>query len=271
MSIAIDNPTPDSLESWIALNHGAPYGDERDAMLAPYPPAELMQVVSGLTDRAHFAQHGATIFKALADAATGSPWNFNDILDFGCGCGRLARLFKGYPGTLAGCDVDTRLVNWINEALPYMHAIATQPNQALPFDSGRFDCVISISVFTHLDEDSQDLYLRELQRCTRSGARLFLTIHGMRAMERAQKEQPIFDMLSVPVTAFDAAQQRMREGRHAFILQEGGHLTTDEYRYGITFIPDSYVYTRWGEYFEIERIVDGAIHDFQAIVVCRRR
>lgn len=258
------------VDRWIELNRQAPYGDERDSYLAAYPPPELMQAVSGLTEQAHFAQHGAAIYQALHKASEGALASCLNILDFGCGCGRLARMFKGFPGRLTGCDIDGRLVDWINVGLPYMNAVQTYPNKPLPFDDKSFDCVISISVFTHLNEQSQDLYLAELARVTRPGGLLLLTVHGARAMQRAKTEKTIFDMLCVPQEGLDAAAAGMEAGRHNFIVQEQGHLTTDEYKYGITFTPAAYVQAHWGKHFQIERIVDGAIHDFQGIVVCRR-
>ena len=239
--------------------------------VAAFPPEHLMQNVSGLTSRADFAAHGVTIFKAVQDASPRALSSFGSVLDFGCGCGRLARMFKGHPGRLAGCDVDARHVEWVNANLPNMLAFCTVPNAVLPFADSCFDCIISISVFTHLDEAAQHFYLRELTRCSRPGSYLFLTIHGERAMQRALSEESIFTMLAVPRDDIEAAAVGMRESRHAFILQPQGHLTTEAYRYGMTFIPAAYVRNVWIVYFDIVGIVSGAIHDFQDIVVCRTR
>lgn len=180
-------------------------------------------------------------------------------------------MFMGHPGEIAGCDIDGRLIDWINQNLPYISGVRTLPNAPLPFPDAAFDAVISISVFTHLNEPSQKFYLEELHRVSAPGAYLFLTIHGGRAMERALTEERIFQMINIPATGLEKAAQGMHEGRHNFIIQPTGHLTTKEYEYGITFIPANYVQTVWSDYFEIVRLVNGAIHDFQDIVVCRKR
>jgi SAM-dependent methyltransferase len=229
-----------------------------------------MHVVSGLRDEEAFALHGATIFDALQCAIRKPLSEFQDTLDFGCGCGRLARMFKGYQGNLVGCDIDARAIEWINKNLTYMRGVQTFPNQSLPFDREQFDCVLSVSVFSHLNEASQDFYLEELARCTRPGGTLLLTVHGERAIERAVSEENIFRMLEIPREGLQAAQREMSQGLHSFILQERGHLTTGDYKYGIAFVPDDYVRMHWGRYFRIDAIVNGAIHDFQSIVVCRR-
>jgi SAM-dependent methyltransferase len=257
---------------WIDLNDRLVFENpELRKYVAPFPPPHLMQVVSGLTSESDFAAHGTTIYRAVQSASPATISSYKSILDFGCGCARLDRMFKGHPGVITGCDIDGRLVDWINEHLSYMHAVQTQPNALLPFDDSSFDAVISISVFTHLNEDSQKLYLSELSRITQSGAYLFLTIHGSRALERALTEERIFKMLEIPQEELDSAATGMRAGVHNFIIQRSGHLTSGDYEYGITFIPETYVRDVWGRNFEIIDIVKGAIHDFQDIVVCRRR
>jgi SAM-dependent methyltransferase len=267
LQLGMQMPTAD----WLLLNEKVFERPELRAFVAPFPPSYLMQVVSGLTSEADFAAHGVTIYKALQDASPEPLAGYKSILDFGCGCGRLGRMFMGHPGKITGCDIDGRLIDWINQNLPYISGVHTQPNTSLPLPNASFDAVISISVFTHLNEPSQKLYLEELQRVSAPGAYLFLTIHGDRAMERALTEERIFKMIDVSAAGLEDAAQGMREGGHNFIIQPTGHLTTEKYEYGITFIPDKYIQTVWSDYFDVVRIVSGAIHDFQDIVVCRRR
>jgi len=259
------------LGKWLELNRTACGDRELEKLIAPFPPPELMQIVSGLTDREAFAQHGVTIFQALESASPKPLAEYRDILDFGCGCGRLARMFKGYRGHLTGCDIDGRAIDWINRNLTYMQGVHTTPNGALPFEAAQFDCVLSVSVFSHLNEASQDHYLAELARCAKPNATLLLTIHGTRALERALSEDMIFNMLGISREGLQMARSDMVDGRHGFILQERGHLTTADYKYGIAFIPDDYIRAHWARYFHIEEIVNGAIHDFQSIVVCGAR
>jgi SAM-dependent methyltransferase len=259
------------IEDWLSLNGTLVFGDPGlSKYVAPFPPHHLMENVSGLTSEADFAAHGITIYQAIQNASPKPMAAFRRILDFGCGCGRLARLFKGYPGNMTGCDVDERHVEWINNNLSHMTAVRTQPNAPLPFAEGSFDAIISISVFSHLDEDSQKLYLRELARVSSDGACLFLTTHGERALRRALGEERIFRMLDISAASLTQAAAGMRDGHYNFILQNG-HLTSATYRYGITFIPESYIRRVWSEFFEIVSVVGGAIHDFQDITVLRKR
>ena len=260
------------MEDWLDLNGRLAF--ERPELLkhvSAFPPPHLMHIVSGLTSELDFAAHGVTIYRALQAASSKPLADYQSILDFGCGSGRLGRMFKGHPGQIIGCDVDGRLVDWINDNLPHMAAFQTHPGVPLPFKDDLFDGIISVSVFTHLDEITQKFYLSELKRVATRGAYLFLTTHGERALTRALAEEHIFKMLGIASSELEGAAFSLNDGQHSFILQPNGHLTTSSYNYGITFIPANYVRSVWAEYFDVEAIVVGAIYDFQDIVVCRRR
>ena len=229
-----------------------------------------MQNVSGLKSERDFASHGADFWLALSAAAPKALVDYQSVLDLGCGCGRLARMFKGHPGSVHGCDIDARHVAWVAANLPYVSAVCTEPNRPLPYGDRKFDLIVSISVFTHLNEASQDLLLAELHRVARPDGCLLLTIHGERALERAIDEKTIWDMLSVDRELFDQAHVRFRRGEHAFILQQG-HLTSDEFVYGITFLPRAYVESHWSRWFEIKNHISGALHNFQDVLVLSPR
>ncbi|KRE07474.1 hypothetical protein ASE63_22505 [Bosea sp. Root381] len=226
-----------------------------------------MQRVSGLTDRLDFASHGRDIFLALHSASPSPLFEYPSILDFGIGSGRLARMFKGFRGRYTGADIDHELLEWAGTHLPWVAPMATTPRAPLPARDASFDCVISISVFTHMSEADSLFYLDELHRVTKPGATLLLTVHGERALKRAETESDIFEMLSIPRAKLEGARSAMPG--FSFILQQG-HLTSDAYEYGISFTGEQYVHTEWAKRFQVNRVVSGAIHDFQDIVVLKR-
>jgi SAM-dependent methyltransferase len=238
-----------------------------------------MQITSGLTEVSDFASHGADFWIALSKASPKPLSEYDSILDFGCGCGRLARMFKGYMGHLAGCDIDRRLVTWCSKRLKYMDVKLSSVKPPIPFNDNKFEAIISISIFSHLTESSQDQFLQELNRVCRPGGKLFLTIHGKRALERAVSEPRIKEMLWVDEDLFQSAIKKFADGQYGFILQQG-HLTTtganklsekeilsEPYDYGIAFIPETYLHNHWTQWFNIIDYRVGAIHDFQDIVV----
>lgn len=256
-------------EAWLARNL-LPPGQAGAEDIAPFPPAELMHNTTGLTEPAHFASHGVDFMRALARLSPVPLADIGDILDFGVGVGRLARLFRGCRGRYVGLDVDGRHIAWVAEYLDHVEALETQPRALLPLADNSFDAVVSISVFSHLSEADHLFYLGELARVVRPGALLFLSIHGARALRRALAEEPIFAMLAVPQEALAAARARFDAQGYAFIRQDG-HLSSETYDYGITFISPDYVRRHWDARFEVVAIGDGALHDFQDVVVLRAR
>jgi len=272
------------VDEWAQLNRVEVFKDPAlREFVGPFPPVALMQNTTGLTRESDFASHGADFWIALSGASPKKLSEFDSVLDFGCGCGRLARMFKGHPGRIAGCDIDHRHVEWCDLAIDYMDAKLSHVHPPVPFADNAFEAVISISIFTHLNESSQDEFLQELARMCRSDGLLFLTVHGQRALDRAVSEPVIRDMLSVPEESFQRARAEFANGRHAFILQQG-HLTTigkhdtlanslisEPFEYGITFIPKRHIDERWSKWFHVLDYRSGAIHDFQDIVVLRPR
>src|SRR5262245_47822250 len=136
------------LDAWVDFNRtGAFSSPEGLQFIAAFPPTELMQNTSGLTAPQDFAAHGCDILQALRKASPVPVNSFGNILDFGVGVGRLARMFKGLRGRYTGVDVDKRHVEWVSSALDHVTAVASVPRQPLPFADNSFDCAISISVF----------------------------------------------------------------------------------------------------------------------------
>jgi uncharacterized membrane protein YsdA (DUF1294 family)/cold shock CspA family protein/SAM-dependent methyltransferase len=273
------------LADWLALNGDLIFEKpELRRFVAPFPPVELMKVTTGVGTEKDFAVQGALLFKALSAASPVPLHEFPSLLDFGCGSGRLARIFKGFPGRLAGCDIDPRLVAWCQSSLDYMDVRRSSVMPPTPFADGEFAAIVSISIFTHLTEACQDAFLDELARISRPDALLFLSTHGDRTMERAKKQPHIRAMLNVPDAGFEQACVDFEAGRHAFVLQPTGHLTTlidkqlhagkvidEPYEYGITLLSEAYIRSHWSRWFEVVDYRSGAIHDFQDIVVLRPR
>ena len=271
------------LNDWLWLNRmGAFERPDLMRFVSPSPPSELMKNVSGLEAARDFASHGADIYAALSAASPRPLTEYRHILDFGCGCGRLARMFKGHPHKVSGCDIDLRHVEWAKANLDHMQVVLSSVKPPLPFGNNEFDAIISISVFTHLSETTQDAFLADLHRICPPGGMLFLTVHGEHALERAISEPRIREMIDVPDEPFRQARDRFARGEHAFILQQG-HLTTtssvppapkiidEPYEYGIAFVPEKYVRRHWVHWFDVVDFRRGAIHSFQDIIVLRAR
>ena len=81
----------------------------------------------------------------------------------------------------------------------------------------------------------------------------------------------VLEMLALPSAGLESARAALCGGPGFCFLRQDGHLTSPSYEYGITFISATYIMQHWSKYFHIETIALGGIHDFQDIVLMRRR
>ena len=267
-------PYPDGMLAIRRVREDTPPGERgRDAWFLPDParhadlPDEDRRFrVIGDRDARGFLVSGATDYRRLDDALvaiTGRALHeYARVLDWGVGCGRVARHFpRDRAGTLTGCDIDHDNVAWCRAHLPGTF-VATSLHPPLPFSDDAFDAVYGISVFTHLRETMQLRWLDELSRVTRRGAMLMMTTHGRTAID--------FSRLSPD--AYRATCARVaREG----VVESGANTQLDGHaehggEYVNVYHSDDYVRRTWGRWFDVLAILPGYIlhHD---LVVMRKR
>ncbi|HEX6136857.1 MAG TPA: class I SAM-dependent methyltransferase [Casimicrobiaceae bacterium] len=245
----------------------------RDSWFAPdpalhrsVPDAERRFRVIGDRDPAGFLISGATDYhrmdRALVAVAGRRVHECARVLDWGVGCGRVARHFPGERAqALTGCDIDHDNVAWCAANLPGTF-VASRLAPPLPFPGGTFDLVYGISVFTHLREPMQVAWLEELARVAQRGAILLLTTHGETAI----------DFSRLP----PAEYRRVRDDvRRAGILVSGTNTQLDGHvehagEYVNVYHAADYVRRTWGRWFDVLHILPGYIlhHD---LVVLRKR
>lgn len=259
------------MDAWLARNVAKDLAEAAArGVLAPFPPRELMVDVSGLTDPADFASHGVAFMRALNGISPRPLACFASILDYGVGCGRLARMFKGFEGRYVGADVDARQLEWTSANLSHVEGVLVAPREPLPFADATFEAVIAISVFTHLSEPDQLFYLSELGRVTAPGGVLMLTTHGERAVARALSDVRVQDMLTLSAPELARLRLVFERGSGFHFVRQLGHLTTESYDYGMSFISAEYVRRCWPALLGEVEIHPGALHDFQDVVLIRR-
>jgi SAM-dependent methyltransferase len=168
----------------------------------PVPPAILRYRVSELIPVEPFLRIGegcAILMRQLAYEMGIDLTKAGRVLDFGCGCGRTIRWFlpdaadPEYSGVeFHGVDVDAQAIAWCKEHLHGGHFSANPLLPPLSYPPEFFDVIYCFSVFTHLDEAMQDLWLAELGRILKPGGLLLMTVHAESAVEildEAQKSE----------------------------------------------------------------------------------
>ncbi|HET7443386.1 MAG TPA: class I SAM-dependent methyltransferase [Solirubrobacterales bacterium] len=149
----------------------------------PVPPARLRLLVDGRSgDAAHFLGVGRQMFESIGDAVAAAgtdPGELRSVLDFGCGCGRVARHWARLEGPeIYGCDYNPELTGWCERNLPFLRVARNRLEPPTPYVTGSFDLVYALSVFSHLDDPLQRRWLEEYRRLLRPGGLLVLSLLG---------------------------------------------------------------------------------------------
>lgn len=231
----------------------------RTSQELPVPPEELRFRVIGDRDLGNFLQGGkdTIVDMTAALAAVGKDLNsFRAILDFGCGCGRTLRAFatNARRRDLYGSDFDAEAIAWCNENLPFTHCDVNMPLPPLRYRSGQFDFIYALSVFTHLDEEFQFQWLRELKRVLKPRGILLLTIHGQHYIN------------SLPLEQIAEVQ------RDGFLFLKGDYwkgIFPDWYQNA--FHTKEYIQDQFGAYFDVLGYLPQGLGGRQDMVVLQNR
>jgi 2-polyprenyl-3-methyl-5-hydroxy-6-metoxy-1,4-benzoquinol methylase len=236
--------------------------------LPPLPPERLQRDWCGNAGVPLAQQSGEfySLVKALYARYSRKPLRQSRLLDFGCGWGRLTRLFsKDLPSSqIFGCDSDSQILEWCKHIPGTFRPSETRLRQ-LPFDEP-FDLMFAFSVFTHLGPQTHDSALTVLHDSLAPEGilvatirpRSFLEIHGG---ELSTLSDAVHHKL---LAAYDAGE---------FVYHPYNLLPVDgEVPYGEAVIPRAYVHKSWTDRFEILAEPPSSPSDpYQRLVVMRRR
>lgn len=149
----------------------------------PLPPPQARFLVAGSDQLEVFLELGRRGFTALQAALRRAGVNSHElgrVLDFGCGVGRVLRYWHQVPDVeLYGSDIDANAIDWARENLRIARFSTNTLEPRLDFPDGHFGLVYALSVFTHLPEELQLPWFRELLRVLRPGGLLYFTTHGV--------------------------------------------------------------------------------------------
>jgi SAM-dependent methyltransferase len=154
----------------------------------PLPPLEMRALVGPLEDSAFDNPTGEAVVPGLPVEA----WDF--VLDFGCGCGRMARQLlqqRSRPRRYLGVDLHAGMVRWCQTHLAprapdfeFVHQdvrnLGFNPQGAhetmpFPVPDRQVSLLLAWSVFTHLRQDAAAFYLTETARALRPDGRALTT------------------------------------------------------------------------------------------------
>jgi SAM-dependent methyltransferase len=225
----------------------------------PDPGLDLISRVAVGPDRDAFFRSGRQSVRELERTlaiAGRSLDSFESILDFGCGCGRMLLWMEelGRARALHGTDIDAEAVAWCQANLPFAVVGVNNADPPLPYPEAAFDLVFNHSVFTHIDERRQDLWLAELRRVTRPDGLVVLSTHGE---------------VALPDGAWEIRDRLERDGIAFLDRTSPADLRLPDW-YQNTWHAPWYVFEHWGQWLEILGYIPGASLGLQDHVLLKR-
>ncbi|MGX5735462.1 class I SAM-dependent methyltransferase [Bosea thiooxidans] len=177
-----------------ALKSGRSSAESLVTLVSNMPPRRLRRHISPLWF--DYKATGQDQLEFMTELAGLTP--DQDVLDIGCGVGRLAMPLTNYlsdRGSYDGFDNARNVVDWCRRNISSRRSnfrfhladvlSSTVPGAAgvdaakfkFPFSDASFDLAYAGSLFTHLLPDAAENYLKETARTLRPGGRLVATFN----------------------------------------------------------------------------------------------
>ena len=182
---------------WKTLLWRIGHGNELAPDGLPYPHPHLCYKVAANYDPVHYFYTGKTGITAILNILQKSGRKINEferILDFGCGCGRIARHLQNLKGVeVFGTDISPSLTAWSRDNLTFGRFSTNGLESGLKYPDSSFDFIYAVAVFGHFREDLQKHWMSELKRVLKPGGFLLITVKGKnRIGELTEKEAAVF-------------------------------------------------------------------------------
>ncbi len=227
----------------------------------PVPSSDLRyRVVSTEHSEEQYLKNGLTSTSTITEYwnryGTGSPAR---ILDFGCGCGRVLRHLLKSPvfhgARFDGCDIDAPAIAWCRGNLPGDYYESSQ-YPPLKYPDRSFDLIYGLSVFTHIDLDSQRSWLNELARVLSDDGILLLSVNGTGVWNYYQ-------------STTHGNPDELREKGFVFVKNIADGVLPEWYQTSFNSVEN--IRREFAEHFEILQHASQGLGGFQDLLVLRKR
>lgn len=263
-------------EKWLSMLTQSLDDTAVDGVVLPaYPDAGVQLGTVGVSGEL-VVLDAYRIFQFIREKArsAGRPLQSNsNVLDFGVGWGRVIRCFLRdvEPANLYGVDVDDRFLDIARKTKVPGHLSKIEPTGNLPYPDGHFDVVFAWSVFSHLPEDVQHIWLAEISRVLAPGGIFVASVQPPRFLNFI-RQLPIDVGQNIWYSQLVRALSEVSKPDE--VLSQKGFLflpTHNSVTYGDTIISRSYVENRWSDYFENVHHLDDKTQFPEAVIWATKR
>ena len=227
----------------------------------PIPASEQLQRTQGNVSEARYLSYGLTVAGRLDRICRryfGRPiHSYHSILDWGVGCGRVARYLSPHIPRFFGSDIDSANVAWCAGNIPGQFFVNGDV-PPLGLDSNSIELCYAISVFTHLSHEHATQWRDELARVLEPNGVCIITVHGVTGIGRITDDDRL---RHVAVDGYDAS---LRDARLDSYI-------ADKSYYRATYQTPQDVAAFFGHAFELVDHIRGANALLQDFVVLKKR
>jgi len=271
-------------EDWLKILVASIHMPEIDHVRMPSFPAETLQrEIHG--HAGEVSLHEAYMFYREIKAFghfTDRPISAGmKVLDFGCGWGRILRLFMKdiRPENLYGIDSTTRFLMEARRCNPALNFLSCGMAPPVPFTDGSFDLIVSFSVFSHLDEYLAGQWIAEFHRLLAPGGLAIITTQSRRfidfcAEQRLKRASGIrleHGWHEARADSFtDEARAHARYDAGRFLHASPVRRPHPAAHYGEAIIPRTYIIQKWGHLFRIIEFLDDPARVPQVFIVLQK-
>jgi len=177
------------------------------------------------------------------------------VLDFGCGIGRpLFKLYSTYQVPTHACDVNKPAIDFLKSQTAEMPVLThSKFDPPLPYENNFFDVIYSISVWTHLEQKDEELWLAEIKRILKPGGIILISFIGPNGLPLRQKRYSDWK----EINQSDLSQR----GRVYIEHKNQNSGTGSEFtpRWGTTMHTPGYIIENWSKNLEVLEIAENGL------------
>ena len=253
-------------------------GDKFIEFIPGLPPDEMQRNWTGAAGKVTLLE-ALRFFQLISEYAVKYGERINEttnILDFGCGWGRITRYFMRDVShkNLYGADCFKEALDVAKIQNQWVSFSLTAPMPSTDYKSSMFDIIYLYSVFSHLSEDAHLRFLAEFHRILKPGGLLIATTRPRKFIllcADVRKRQIAVHEQGAAASFVNTKQYLELYDRGGFCHSPtGGGGPLEPSFYGESCIPEAYVRLHWSKWFDLQeyRLADRLCN--QNVICCKK-